>query len=103
MKRRSLITLAAAATMAATGGLGVQPVFAQSKEIVYMTPALDVPFWRIVSKGVESVAKKEGYAFSALEAQNNAARQLKNAQDAIARGVAGIVISPTIPRPRPAC
>ena len=93
MKRRTFIKLSAAA--AATGALGAPRAFAASKELIYMTPALDVPFWRIVSKGVEDAAKEAGYSFSALEAQNNAQKQLQNAQDAITRGVAGIVISPT--------
>ena len=33
-----------------------------------------------------------GYAYTALDSHNNAQTQLKNAQDAIARGVAGIVM-----------
>ncbi|MFK0692549.1 substrate-binding domain-containing protein [Mesorhizobium sp. IMUNJ 23033] len=93
MKRRTFIALAAAAAAATT--ISVSPVFAQSKEIVYLAPALDVPFWRTVAKGVEAGAKEGGYSFQALEAQNNAQKQLTNAQDAITRGVAGIVISPT--------
>lgn len=68
---------------------------ASAKDIVYFTPGLDLPFWRYLSKGVESVAKKEGYGFQAFDSHNDAQTQLKNAQDAIARGVAGIVISPT--------
>ena len=68
---------------------------ASAKDIVYLTPGLDLPFWRYLSKGVESVAKKEGYGFQAFDSHNDAQTQLKNAQDAIARGVAGIAISPT--------
>jgi ABC-type sugar transport system substrate-binding protein len=83
------------AALALTIGLGTGGAQAQNKEIVYLTPGLDLPFWRYLSKGVESVAKKEGYGFQALDSHNSAQTQLKNAQDAIARGVAGIVISPT--------
>jgi ribose transport system substrate-binding protein len=68
---------------------------ASAKDIVYLTPGLDLPFWRYLSKGVESVAQKEGYGYQAFDSHNDAQTQLKNAQDAIARGVAGIVISPT--------
>ena len=71
------------------------PVYAQSGDIVYLTPGLDLPFWRYVSKGVESVATEKGYGFQALDSRNDAKVQLQNAQDAIAKGVAGIVISPT--------
>jgi ABC-type sugar transport system substrate-binding protein len=68
---------------------------AAEKTIVYLTPGLDLPFWRYLSKGIENTAKQAGYGFSALDSHNNAATQLKNAQDVIARGVAGICISPT--------
>ena len=68
---------------------------AAEKTIVYLTPGLDLPFWRYLSKGIENTARKSGYGFNALDSHNNAATQLKNAQDVIARGVAGICISPT--------
>jgi ABC-type sugar transport system substrate-binding protein len=94
MKKRAFLHLLASAALAA--GLGaVSPAFAAEKAIVYLTPGLDLPFWRYLSKGVESVAQKEGYSYQALDSSNNAQTQLRNAQDAIARGVAGIVISPT--------
>jgi len=68
---------------------------ASAKDVVYLTPGLDLPFWRYLSEGIESVAKKEGYGYQAFDSHNDAQTQLKNAQDAIARGVAGILISPT--------
>ncbi|WP_374378754.1 substrate-binding domain-containing protein [Dongia sp.] len=96
MKRRSFIGMAtAAAVVAAANFGGSMPAFAESKEIVYLTPGLDLPFWRYLSKGVEKIAKDKGYGFQALDSHNSAQEQLKNAQDSIARGVAGIVISPT--------
>jgi len=96
MKRRTFVGLALAAATTATLSLGTaQPAAAASKEIVYLTPGLDLPFWRYLSKGIEKVAKDKGYGFQALDSHNSAQTQLQNAQDAIARGVAGIVISPT--------
>jgi ABC-type sugar transport system substrate-binding protein len=68
---------------------------ADTKEIVYLTPGLNLPFWRYLSNGIESEAKKAGFSYTALDSNNSAETQLKNAQDAIARGVAGIAISPT--------
>ena len=68
---------------------------ADNKEIVYLTPDFDLPFWRYLSKEIEAEAKKGGYPYTALDSHNSAETQLKNAQDAIARGVAGIAISPT--------
>ena len=97
MKRRMLLSLIAGAGLLA--GLGVAAptpaAAADSKELVYLTPGLDLPFWRYLSKGIESVAKKNGYSYQALDSHNSAQTQLHNAQDAIARGVAGIIISPT--------
>ena len=96
MNRRVLVsTMAAIAATVGVGLGGAHPALAQSKEIVYLTPGLDLPFWRYLSKGIEAAAKKGGYTYQALDSHNSADTQLKNAQDAIARGVAGIAISPT--------
>jgi len=96
MKRRTFVAALVGASLAALAGLtGATPATAQNKEIVYLTPGLDLPFWRYLSKGVENVATAKGYTFQALDSRNSADTQLRNAQDAIARGVAGIVISPT--------
>ncbi|MCQ0986463.1 substrate-binding domain-containing protein [Jiella marina] len=95
LKRNFLKAAAAVALSAGIGFAGMAPASAQSQEIVYLTPGLDLPFWRYLSKGVESVAKENGYGYQALDSRNNAQTQLQNAQDAIARGVAGIIISPT--------
>ena len=92
--RRTFCRLAASAALAL--GLAAPGAMAQDKgELVYMTPGLDLAFWRYVSEGVKSVAEENGYGFSALDSTNDPQTQLQNAQDAIARGVAGIVLSPT--------
>lgn len=96
MKRRTILQIATGTAL--TAGAGLAPIrFARAagKEIVYLTPGLDLPFWRYLSKGVEAAAKGKGYNFQALDSHNSAQTQLQNAQDSIARGVAGIVISPT--------
>ena len=94
LSRRGLISVVSA--LAATSIVFAAPArAADSKEIVYLTPGLDLPFWRYLSKGIEAEAKKAGYSYTALDSHNSAETQLKNAQDAIARGVAGIAISPT--------
>lgn len=96
MERRTFTRVLAGLVLAAGASVAaVPPVQAQSKEIVYLTPGLDLPFWRYLSKGVEAVATDRGYSYQALDSHNSAQTQLQNAQDAIARGVAGIVISPT--------
>jgi ribose transport system substrate-binding protein len=94
LSRRSLISVVSALA-ATTIGFAAPARAADTKEIVYLTPGLDLPFWRYLSKGIEAEAKKAGYSYTALDSHNSAETQLKNAQDAIARGVAGIAISPT--------
>lgn len=93
--RKTLGGTIATALTVATLAFGA-PASAQSNgELVYMTPGLDLAFWRYVSEGVKSVAEENGYGYSALDSTNNPQTQLQNAQDAIARGVKGIVLSPT--------
>lgn len=94
MKRRSLLSLAAAG-IAVSFAVSVPEAQAQTKEIVYITPGLDLAFWRYVSEGVKNVATGGGYTFAALDSANDPQTQLQAAQDSIARGVAGIVLSPT--------
>ena len=66
MKRRSFIQLAAGAALVTGVAPLAYPARAASKTIVYLTPGLDLPFWRYLSKGVESAAKAKGYDFLAL-------------------------------------
>ena len=93
MERRTL--LKAVATTALATPFIARSARAAGKEIVYITPGLDLPFWRYLSRGIEASATKAGFTFAALDSHNNAQTQLSNAQDAISRGVAGICISPT--------
>ena len=96
MERRTFLKLAAGSTVLAGAGLaGMNAAAAAGKEIVYLTPGLDLPFWRYLSKGIEETVKAKGFNFQALDSHNSAETQLRNAQDSIARGVAGIIISPT--------
>jgi len=96
MHKRRFIQRLGVIALAVSAGLGSSSVLAQDKgELVYLTPGLDLPFWRYLSKGVESAASEAGYGFQALDSRNSAQTQLQNAQDAIARGVKGIVLSPT--------
>ena len=95
MNRRTFAALAASALTATTLTLGA-PALAESKgKLVYLTPGLDLAFWRYVSEGVKSVAEAQGYDFAALDSTNDPQTQLQNAKDAIAQGVKGIILSPT--------
>lgn len=96
MQRRTFIQLAAGTALTAgIAPFGVAPSRAATKQIVYLTPGLDLPFWRYLSKGIEAVVKQKGYDYQAFDSHNSPQTQLQNAQDAVARGVAGIIISPT--------
>lgn len=70
-------------------------VMTKKLELAYLTPGLDLPFWRYLAKGIEETAAKAGHYAMTYDSNNNAAKQLANAQDAIARKVDGIIISPT--------
>ncbi len=89
LTRRSVV--AATAMLAA----GTRPGLAEGKHLAYLTPGLDLPFWRILAKGIDDVAKANGGSSTAYDSHNSAQTQLQNAQDAIARKVDGILISPT--------
>lgn len=71
------------------------PALAAGKEIVYITAKADLPFWDTVGKGVRSVVEQGGYTFREMDSNLSGEAQLKHAHEAIAQGVAGIVISPT--------
>ncbi|GAN78232.1 substrate-binding domain-containing protein [Acidisphaera rubrifaciens] len=91
--RRGLIRLAAPAVLAAGMLPGVAR--AEGKRLAYLTPGLDLPFWRILSKGIEAEAKRNGAVATTYDSHNSAQTQLQNAQDAIAKRVDGLIISPT--------
>ena len=95
MNRRTFVALTASALTAATLTLGAPALAASKGKLVYMTPGLDLAFWRYVSEGVKSAAEAAGYEFAALDSTNDPQTQLQNAKDAIAQGVAGIILSPT--------
>ncbi|RTL19553.1 MAG: ribose ABC transporter substrate-binding protein [Burkholderiales bacterium] len=77
-----------------SGGSGAQ----QPGPIAYLTPGLDLPFWRTLSLGVKTIAEAQGLRFTALDSRNDDQRQLANAKEVLARGAAGLVISPTSSR-----
>src|SRR5690242_1339553 len=96
VERRAFLKLSAGAALAVSAGTsGSRRAAAAGKDIVYLTPGLDLPFWRYLSKGIEATMKEKGFGYQALDSHNSAQNQLQNAQDSIARGVAGIIISPT--------
>lgn len=65
------------------------------KRIVYITPDMNIPFWQIMAKGVQSSAKSNNYNFSIYDSNNNAKKELQLTIKAIREKVDGIVVSPT--------
>jgi len=92
IRRRTLIKLAAPAMLAAS--LPITARAAAGKQLAYLAPKVDLSFWRYVMKGIEAVAKTNGATLTAFDSHNSAQTQLQNTQDAIARGVDGILLSP---------
>lgn len=93
LTRRTLGRMAAPAAMALA--MGPQLAWGAGKRLAYITPGLDLPYWRTLAKGIEDEAKKHGATSTTYDSHNSAQTQLQNTQDAIARRVDGIVLSPT--------
>lgn len=68
---------------------------ATAKTVAYLTPSLDVPFWRYVRYGIEDELSKNGMDCVVYDSKDDANTQLSNAQDAITKQVDAIIISPT--------
>ena len=64
------------------------------KEIAYVVSDIEIPFWKIMSYGIKSQAKKLGYEVSVYSANNIKKNELQNMATALKNRVAGIVISP---------
>ena len=69
----------------------------ESKQIAYLTPGLDLPFWRYLANGIENEVIDSGMnaTVQVYDSNNSSETQLQNAQDAIAKNVDLIIISPT--------
>src|SRR5690242_19163402 len=94
MRTRSVFGVVAALVLGLTLG-GPAHAQGQQRHFAYLTPGLDLPFWRYLAVGIADEAKKHNATVTNYDSHNDAATQLKNAQDAIARKVDGILISPT--------
>jgi ABC-type sugar transport system substrate-binding protein len=69
--------------------------------VAYLTPGLNVPFWKYLSDGIKQTAAQlaadNGVTIEVTDydSTNDPSIQLQNAQDAITRAVDVIIISPT--------
>lgn len=94
LKRRTLLQGAAVATAAGMMPFAGAQAATSKGTITYITPGLDIEYWRYLSNGVEGVVKPAGYGYVALSSNRSTEIQLNNAKNAIARGSVGIVLSP---------
>ena len=78
-----------------TGDSGDGEESAASAKVAYLTPSLDVPFWRYVRHGIEDELGKSGIECVTYDSKDDANTQLSNAQDALTKQVDAIIISPT--------
>jgi len=102
--RREALGLATAGLAAPALGLGLpRAARAQDEEyqVAYLTPGLNVPFWKYLSDGIKQQAERDAAETGAsitvtdYDSRNDAGTQLQNAQDAITAGVDLIILSPT--------
>lgn len=67
----------------------------QGAKIAYITPGLNIPFWRSMSAGIKQGAEAKGAKVTDYDSKLSQSTQLQNVQDAITAGADAIVISPT--------
>jgi len=104
ISRRDAMKFAAALgiSLPAAGSLaGVARAQDEEYQVAYLTPGLNVPFWKYLSDGIKQQAERDSADSGATitvtdyDSRNDAGTQLQNAQDAITAGVDLIIISPT--------
>lgn len=64
------------------------------KHLAYIVSDIEIPFWKIMSRGIESKANTLGYEVSIFSANNLKKNELQNIVTAINKKVDGIIISP---------
>ena len=94
MKRLALAALASVFTLAAGSAM------AQEKEIAVIVKTANATFWQNVQKGADAAMKDvQGYSmtFQGPASESAIADQVNMVDNAVNRGVAGIVLAPSDP------
>lgn len=63
--------------------------------LAYMVSDLRIPFWSIMSRGIQARAARLGYQVTVHSAANDARKELEAVVGLMREGVAGLVVSPT--------
>ena len=98
LKAAAAVGLALPAAKLAGGSARAQQT---EYQVAYLTPGLNVPFWKYLSDGIKQTAAQlaadNGVTVEVTDydSTNDPSIQLQNAQDAITRKVDVIIISPT--------
>ena len=74
---------------------GLGSAYADKGQIVYIVDTMGDPFWGYVALGIKDAVQQRGYDLAISDSKSSAQNQLQNAQDAVAKHGAGIVLSPT--------
>jgi len=65
-----------------------------SKKFAYLVSDSSIPFWDIMSRGIQKSSDAYGYKLQRYSAENNKKKELENTIKAIKLGVDGLIISP---------
>ena len=65
------------------------------KKLIYIVPDLNIPFWKIMSNGIENKTNELNYTLEIFDSQNQSKIELENIIKAIQNKPAGIVLTPT--------
>lgn len=68
---------------------------AEQNHLAYIVSDSRIPFWRIMSSGIQQRADQLGYRVSVHSADNHAKRELELTVQVLREGVDGIILSPT--------
>jgi ribose transport system substrate-binding protein len=65
------------------------------KQLAYIVSDMSIPFWQIMSRGVQNSANSLGYEVVIYSSNNNAKTEIEHTVKALKNKVDGIIISPT--------
>ena len=67
----------------------------KKKKIIYLNTNIEIPFWKIMSNGIQDVTKESNYSFEVYSAENSAKKELELTIKAVKEKVSGIIVSPS--------
>ncbi|MDD2640636.1 MAG: substrate-binding domain-containing protein [Arcobacteraceae bacterium] len=65
-----------------------------NKKVAYIASDMSIPFWQILSRGIQNASQKANYSLTIYNAKNDAKLELESVVDAIKNQVDAIIISP---------